>query len=334
MEPRVSVVIPVRNRRYELVRAVLSAAGQTYPDVEIVVVDDASTDSVPDAVLSDAAAAAGRPIRILRSPQRVGACAARNLGIAAATGEYVAFLDSDDLWHPDKLARQMTAVRFSAAGRAALSYTGRLRIRGDWVEALQPATMTDAGRWRPAPANTIGPLSSVLAPRGLLRSVGGFAPELPASQDWDLFMRIQPHTMPVRIADPLLYFLVGKADRISASARRRLKGHLAIRRKFFRAVPADDAGDLYRKIARDLLLQRRWRAFAVCCRSRRPGLGAGGALLLGAAELAAAAVLGGATRLSRRLTVLREADYIHPYLDDFHRQEEAARAFWAAGRGA
>ena len=102
MAPLVSVIIPTYNRADLVRQAVASVKAQTFRDFEIVVVDDGGTDGTCE-VLS-----AGRELRVLRHPDRRGVAAARNTGVAAARGEWLAFLDSDDLWLPDKLARQIS----------------------------------------------------------------------------------------------------------------------------------------------------------------------------------------------------------------------------------
>ena len=101
MAPRVSVIIPTYNRADLVQQALASVKAQTYRDFEIVVVDDGGTDGTFEVLSAD------REIRVLRHAGRRGVSAARNTGIIAARGEWLAFLDSDDLWLPDKLARQI-----------------------------------------------------------------------------------------------------------------------------------------------------------------------------------------------------------------------------------
>ena len=102
---KISVVVPTYNRRDLLQRALESAQKQTYADIEIIVVSDGSTDGTKETV--EGAAADDARIRFIElSPSR-GGNAARNAGIEAATGDYVAFLDDDDKWLPEKLEKQM-----------------------------------------------------------------------------------------------------------------------------------------------------------------------------------------------------------------------------------
>jgi glycosyltransferase involved in cell wall biosynthesis len=99
-KPCVSVIIPTYNRAALVAEAVASVLAQTWRDFEVLVVDDGSTDHTATAL----APFAGQ-VRVVRRPSRGGVSAARNRGIAAARGQWLAFLDSDDLWLPEKLSR-------------------------------------------------------------------------------------------------------------------------------------------------------------------------------------------------------------------------------------
>lgn len=113
-EPALTAIIPVHNGERFLAEAIRSALDQTLPPTEILVVDDGSTDGS-----AAVAAAFGPPVRVLTQANR-GPSAARNLGVAHATGELLAFLDADDLWLPDKLARQVHALHDAPTCEAIL----------------------------------------------------------------------------------------------------------------------------------------------------------------------------------------------------------------------
>jgi len=158
--PTVSVVIPVWNAARYLSETLRSVLRQTRPAEEIVVVDDGSTD--------ESAAVAeefGARVRVLRQENR-GESAARNRGIEAAQGDWIAFLDADDLWHPDKLARQLAAVRADPAVDCVHTnwyYFGRQNGRVD-------VSITDAAeRYRPGRVAADNPfrISSLLVRREL-----------------------------------------------------------------------------------------------------------------------------------------------------------------------
>lgn len=107
--PLVSVIMPNRNGAQFIEKSIGSALRQSMPDLELFIVDDASTDE--SLTLLDAVRRRDSRVMLLRCGQSVGAAQARNLAIERAQGEFIAFLDSDDLWHRDKLARQLEAIR-------------------------------------------------------------------------------------------------------------------------------------------------------------------------------------------------------------------------------
>src|SRR5947207_692803 len=107
-EPLVSIVVPTYNRAYCLPRTIDSALAQTYASVEVIVVDDGSKDDT--AALVRARYGSDGRVQMI-SQQNAGVAAARNTGMAAARGDYVALLDSDDVWQPWKLELQMACMR-------------------------------------------------------------------------------------------------------------------------------------------------------------------------------------------------------------------------------
>jgi glycosyltransferase involved in cell wall biosynthesis len=203
--PRVSVIIPTCNRSELLAQAIGSVLGQSYQDFELLVVDDASDDgtgaiigSFPDP-----------RITYTRHPRRRGGAAARNTGIARARGEYVAFLDDDDEWLPDKLARQVELMSKSAPVVGA-SYTGCVVVERNSCRIRSQITPRRKGRLYPAilADNFIGGTSSVVAKRSCLEQLGGFDERLPSFQDYDLWIRLAREFDFESIADPLLRYSV------------------------------------------------------------------------------------------------------------------------------
>ncbi len=125
--PLVSVVMPVYNSAATLGAAVRSVLTQTHADVELLVTDDQSSDSSMDLLMEFAA----QDERVLpkTAPERGGAGRARNLAIERARGDYVAFLDSDDLWLPEKTEKQLA---FAAEGDAPLTFTSYYKMDADY----------------------------------------------------------------------------------------------------------------------------------------------------------------------------------------------------------
>lgn len=163
-----------------------SVLGQTLEDFEMIVVDDASTDGTADLVRQTADR--DPRVRPLEVSDRVGAAAARNRAIQAARAPWVAFLDDDDEWLPQKLERQVTALQ---AGGADFAYSPFIYIEGAGGERILGAVDVSGKDPRSAllGGNFIGQ-SSVVVRRDALMEVGGFDPALPRLQDWDLWIRI------------------------------------------------------------------------------------------------------------------------------------------------
>lgn len=182
----VSVIIPAYNHAEFLREAVDSALQQTVPPAQVIVVDDGSTDETPRIL-----AAYGGRIRAIRQPNQ-GAGAARNAGLAEATGDYVAFLDSDDVWHPRKLERQL--ARFDADPDLGLVHCGSACIDG--TGSVTSTSLAGLDGWvahdilRLEREVIAGPGSCIMVPSRVAREIGGFDPRLPPSEDWDFCYRV------------------------------------------------------------------------------------------------------------------------------------------------
>jgi glycosyltransferase involved in cell wall biosynthesis len=189
--PTVSVVIPTRNRAELLTtHALPSALAQRDVDFEVVVVDDASDDDGRRALdgLTDPR------VRVVHHAIREGQSRARNTGIEAARGDWIAFLDDDDLWSPDKLREQLDAA---ASAGAEFAYTGVVMIdegRAGQVIQVLPPTPPEGLLKLLLTTNAIhAGASSVLARASVVREVGGFDETLVQFTDWDLWIRLAAH---------------------------------------------------------------------------------------------------------------------------------------------
>jgi glycosyltransferase involved in cell wall biosynthesis len=179
---RVSVVIPCYNGARYLREALDSALAQTYGDVEIFVADDGSTD---DSVAI--ATSYGARVRCLRQAN-AGPSSARNLALGAATGEYVALLDADDVQHATKLARQLDVLR--TRPEVSVVYCGWRLIDGTGRELPERGWPRVEGELldQLVLGNLVHPVTVVLR-RDLVDRVGGFDERRPVNEDWDLFLR-------------------------------------------------------------------------------------------------------------------------------------------------
>lgn len=180
--PLVSIIIPTRNRAGLLPRALTSALGQTYSPVEIVVVDDGSTDGTPELV--DTWKTRHSNLRYLRQDTPMGASAARNRGLREANGVLVAMLDDDDEFAADRietltaLHRQHPAWSFVCSDYLVVRRSGIRRSRKAGVISLERILWTNLAS------------QSILATRERMLSIGGFDETFSAAQDYDAFTRL------------------------------------------------------------------------------------------------------------------------------------------------
>ena len=183
--PQVSVVIPTYNRAHILGRAIDSVLQQTHRDLELIIVDDGS---------SDGTAALVRGIEDPRvryvHQQNRGVSAARNRGIAEARAEWLAFLDSDDEWLPQKLERQFSALR---GVECAASYCGMLRFDGALTTRIpksENGVNAGAAPWPSLLMDGLWFSQTWLVPRQVVLTAGQFDERMSIWEDWDLFLRI------------------------------------------------------------------------------------------------------------------------------------------------
>jgi glycosyltransferase involved in cell wall biosynthesis len=212
--PLVSAIVPTYNRTRQTIAAIESVLAQTYPHVEVIVVDDGSTDgsgTVIERFVSEKANDSHR-ILFLSQPNQ-GASIARNTGIAAAQGDYIAFLDSDDVWAPEKLEWQLNAIEqfknecsvcvtdarvvndagmdcgaFESHGRHYLNTIGMER------DASRLLAQSFCGFWT----------SSFLVRTETIKQIGGFTPDLFFAEDRDLLFRLSLVTSIAYVNKPLI----------------------------------------------------------------------------------------------------------------------------------
>ena len=197
--PEVSVVIPTRSRSRLLAVALRSALGQRGVALEVVVVDDASTDDTATMI-----GTVGDPrVRIVFNQVPKGVSAARNRGIEEAAGEWVAFLDDDDLWAPHKLALQLNAAR--AAGRCwvyagDVSIDASLTVLNGSPPPRPEEVVADLARYNSVPAGA----SNVVVTADALADAGPFDESLTNNEDWDMWIRLASHGFPASVSRPLV----------------------------------------------------------------------------------------------------------------------------------
>ena len=196
--PTVSVIIPAYNAEPFIAETVKSALAQTFTDLEVIVVDDGSSDRTAARLENF-----GEQIRVLRQAN-AGVARARNAGAEIATGSWLAFLDADDLWLPHKLERQM------AAPDAPMLYADRFNIGARKELPLVQSEVTpmhDGDVFLPLllEGNFITN-SSVVVRREVFEELGGFASGVSPAEDWDLWLRLAERHRVSLCTEPLVRY--------------------------------------------------------------------------------------------------------------------------------
>ena len=241
--PAVSVVIPTFNRGHLLERSLHSVLVQTFSDLEVIVVDDGSTDDTE------------RRVRAFDDPRIVyirhevsrGAPTARNTGIEIAKGRLIAFQDSDDIWMVDKLEKQMALVA-TVGSDPVVVYCGFARWNKGAITYIPQSSVSHrSGRILPnlLRRNFVS-TQTILAPRQCLEEVGGFDPALRRLQDWELAIRLADR-FEFRIADEPLVMVYHTTGSISTNVEafvESLEAILGHHRAKFAAYPQHRARHL------------------------------------------------------------------------------------------
>lgn len=239
--PRVTVVIPAFNAEQTVGPALDSVLSQTYSDLEVLAVDDGSTDGTSTVISTY-----GPPVHLLRTNNQ-GVSSARNLGIQQASGEYVAFLDADDLWEPDKLERQLALL--DADRTAGVSTTGHRVV--DWylrpIDLIRIPTDPDPCETLLLHSMQVGQISSAVVRTELARDLGGFDSNFSQCADWDFFLRLSQHASFATLSDPMIMYRVHSGG-MSRNVPLFERDAFAVLQKFFGGAPAPHYEAMRRRV--------------------------------------------------------------------------------------
>jgi len=206
VNPLVSVIVPAYNAEKFISVAVNSILAQTYSALEVIVIDDGSSDSTKDIVNELAV----KDARVkCYSIKNSGRAAARNYGISKATGSWLAFLDADDFWAAEKISKQLACWQVDE--KVGLIYTERT-----WVDAEGNPLADQPQRYKLPEGMILDKLvdgnyictSTVLIKKELVDVVGGFdeSKDFKNCQDYDLWIRVAPKTLAAAVTDPLCFY--------------------------------------------------------------------------------------------------------------------------------
>lgn len=223
MTPLISVVIPARNREKTIGYCLRSVLSQTYSNFEVIVVDDGSTDSTINVVKS----MGDSRLRIVFHQKALGAQAARNTGIRAAQGEWIAFQDSDDEWEQEKLERQVAIL-------TSKDWNERLIIHSDLYRFYTSTKQKDVWSLPNVEGHNSyrsvlmspGPLfQTMVVAKSALFEIGFLDEQVPSYQEWDTAIRLAKICEFVHIREPLAVYWLHDGDTISKDKRRDIEGH-------------------------------------------------------------------------------------------------------------
>lgn len=248
---KISVVIPTYNRRVFVRQAVESVLAQTFLDYEIVVVDDGSTDGTEQEL-----AGLGDKIQYIWQENQ-GESVARNKGINLAQGEYIALLDSDDLWEPEKLSKQTSAlindpnvVMVGCASRI-INESGNFMSNSISGIVHEPEQLSyGALRYH---NHFFGGGSTAMFRRTTFEQIGGFAPELRYGEEWDLWLRLAKVGSITVINQPLARIRQHGATQTQAMSREAIDRRLNDYTTILRRNPPIDNNDLDSAMAKQYL---------------------------------------------------------------------------------
>ena len=205
---KVSVIVPVHNGARYLGHTLAAVIAQTHPSIELVVVDDGSTD-ISLQVAADVAPAA----IVVKLAQAGGVSAARNRGLSASTAPFVCFLDQDDIWHPQHVARQLAAfARMPQAGAVVVPYH-------HWYPLADSSYASPVSIWPSVADDRLDPeftgwvyhqflldcwalTSATMLRRTALEAVGAFDPDRPYGEDWELWLRLSRRWQFAKLGQP------------------------------------------------------------------------------------------------------------------------------------
>jgi glycosyltransferase involved in cell wall biosynthesis len=231
--PLVSVIIPTKNRHDLLVRAIKSVLNQTYSNLEIIIVDDSSSDETKSHIYK----IKDERIKYIFQNNRKGGAAARNTGILNAKGEFISFLDDDDYWAPEKIEKQLHV--FKTHEKICAVYSGYFIVeakKGKIIGAVKPKYHGNIYK-RLLTENCVGTTSTVIVKSKVLINEL-FDESLPSCQDWDLWLRLSKFHEFWSVNEPLVYYSF-HGNQISSNPEAILRGRLMFLEKHWDEIVKD-----------------------------------------------------------------------------------------------
>jgi len=255
--PKISVIIPAYNSEITIKQTVYSVLNQTLTDFELIVINDGSTDSTLEIVyqIQDSR------LKVF-SFENAGGNTSRNRGLRQAVGEFVSFLDADDIWTPDKLASQLKALQDNFDAKVAYSWTDYIDENGKFLVSGNHINVNGDVYERLLVSNFLENGSNPLIYRDALVKLGGFDESLSAAQDWDMWLRLAAKYSFICVPAMQILYRVS-ANSLSSNLVRQEKACLQVLESAYYARP------LMSKNIRNLSLTNLYK-YLVCKALQKP----------------------------------------------------------------
>ncbi len=238
--PLISVIIPVYNSTTTIQTTLHSVFQQTFREFELIIVDDGSTDQTLEIVRQYQ----DNRLQVMACSHR-GASVSRNQGLYQSKGEYIAFLDGDDVWTPDKLEKQFQALKANPAAAVAYSWTDYIDEVGNPLYPGSHVSLNGQVYPQLLIRNFLESGSNPLIERQALIQVGGFDESLQGGQDWDLYLRLAAKYQFITVPQVQIYYRVSSHSISSHLLRQEQQVIQVMERNFAQAPPEIQPLKLY-----------------------------------------------------------------------------------------
>ena len=231
--PTISVIVPAYNSATTIVETISSVLQQTFPDFELIVINDGSTDQTLELLST-----VKDPRLKIFSYSNGGMSTALNRGITHAEGEFIAFLDHDDLWTADKLELQLAALQEHPEAGVAYSWNYFMDEKGESFYAITPIFFEGNVYAQLLVHNFIINGSNCIVRKQVVESVGEFDPAVGGSADWDYWLRLAAHSSFVVVRQYQVFYRVSSGS-MSANIEHMEQSTLAVIEKAFQSAPLE-----------------------------------------------------------------------------------------------
>jgi glycosyltransferase involved in cell wall biosynthesis len=230
--PKVSVIIPAYNSEKTIKETIRSVLNQTFNDLELIIINDGSQDSTLEVItqISDSR------IKVFSFPN-AGGNVSRNRGLHLAVGEFVSFLDADDLWTPDKLQSQLKALQENVTAKVAYSWTDYIDENGEFILSGQRVNVNENVYENLLLNNFLENGSNPLICRKALITLGGFDESLSAAQDWDMWLRLASKFNFICVPSVQILYRIS-ANSVSSNLIRQEKACLQVLERAYKERPS------------------------------------------------------------------------------------------------